>query len=113
MKRLKNYTIIIISAFVGNFILAKFTERFRFSTELHWIYVYGQPFVICMTLLLVVFSFANAILILRERNTAWKDRLLWMILSLAFLLYFFISITYALMENNLVESVRIEDASSK
>jgi len=88
LKKLKKYTVLILAAFICNFLLSKFTDNFRFNPEFRWIYSYGKPTTLLIFFALIGLSIANGILIIKENKVALKTRLLWTILSLSFFIYF-------------------------
>ena len=64
-----------------------YIERFRFSDEFRWIYENGSFGILILCIFLVVFSFANSILLIRDLKTKLLPKLLWFLLSLSVFLY--------------------------
>ena len=91
LQKLKRNTILILIAFVCNFLFSKFTDKFRFNIEFRWVYSYGKPSTILIFILLLVLSISNGVLIMKETNTKFLTRLFWTILSISIFLYFTIS----------------------
>lgn len=59
----------------------RFVERFRFSTDFRWIYEYGSFGSLLLCIFLVIFSFANSILMLRDLKAKWPEKTLWLLLN--------------------------------
>jgi hypothetical protein len=97
LKKLKKYTVLILAAFICNFLLSKFTESFRLNPEFRWIYSYGKPTTLLIFFVLIGLSIVNGILILKENKVAIKTRLLWASLSLSFFIYFSVTMLIALL----------------
>ena len=80
MKNLKNLdltqkiAIAIPVLFLLSCLTKHYVEIFRFSTNFHWIYVYGSTGSLLLSLFLVIFSFANAVLILRDLKLKWQKK---------------------------------------
>ncbi|MBE8725212.1 hypothetical protein C4F50_09660 [Flavobacterium sp. KB82] len=59
----------------------RFIERFRMSNDFRWIYEYGSFGTLLLCIFLVIFSFANSILMLRDLKAKWQQKTLWLLLS--------------------------------
>lgn len=121
MLNLKNYLIFLLNKVMQNTILKKYhnldltqklaiaipvlfilscltkryIERFRFSSELRWIYEIGSFGTLILCIFLVVFSFANSILVIRDLKINLLPKLLWFLLSLSVFLYVAIALIIA------------------
>jgi hypothetical protein len=73
--------IAIPTLFFLSCVTKRFIERFRFSTDFRWIYEYGSFGTLLLCIFLVIFSFANSILMLRDLKTKWLKKTLWLLLS--------------------------------
>ncbi|WP_343613302.1 hypothetical protein [Flavobacterium sp.] len=87
MKNLKNLhltqkiAIAIPVLFILSGLTKRYVERFRFSTDFRWIYEYGSIGAFLLIMFLVIFSFANSILMLRDLKIEWPKKILWLLLS--------------------------------
>lgn len=68
-------------------ITKRFVERFRFSTDFRWIYEYGSFGTLLLCIFLIIFSFANSILMLRDLKAKWPEKTLWFLLSSSVFLF--------------------------
>ncbi|OXA70132.1 hypothetical protein B0A67_17635 [Flavobacterium aquidurense] len=73
--------------FILSCLTKSYIERFRFSDEFRWIYENGSFGTLILCIFLVVFSFANSILLIRDLKTKLLPKLLWILLSLSVFLY--------------------------
>ncbi|MFG4001039.1 hypothetical protein ACGI8V_02645 [Flavobacterium aquidurense] len=73
--------------FILSCLTKRYIERFRFSDEFRWIYENGSFGTLILCIFLVVFSFANSILLIRDLKTKLLAKLLWILLSLSVFLY--------------------------
>ncbi|WP_193846300.1 hypothetical protein [Flavobacterium hungaricum] len=51
------------------------------SNDFRWIYEYGSFGTLLLCIFLVIFSFANSILMLRDLKAKWQQKTLWLLLS--------------------------------
>ena len=98
LQKLKKNTILILIAFVCDFLLSKFADKFRLNTEFRWVYSYGKPSTILIFILLLVLSLSNGILIMKETNTKFSTRIFWTILCISIFLYFTISMSIVMLQ---------------
>lgn len=81
--------------FILSCLTKRYIERFRFSSELRWIYEIGSLGTLILCIFLVVFSFANSILVIRDLKINLLPKLLWFLLSLSVFLYVAIALIIA------------------
>ena len=67
--------------FLLSCVFKSYIERFRISTDFHWIYVYGSTSALFLCIFLIIFSFTNSILILRDLKMKRFKKALWFLLS--------------------------------
>lgn len=63
-------------------------ERFRFSVEFRWIYEYVGVGALLLSFFLIIFSFTNSFLILRDLKINGFQKALWFLLSSSIFLLF-------------------------
>lgn len=63
-------------------------ERFRFSVEFRWIYEYVGVGALLLSFLLIIFSFTNSVLILRDLKINGFQKALWFLLTSSIFLLF-------------------------
>lgn len=69
-----------------------YLENYRGTT----IYAYGATFTLFLSLFLVVLSFVNSILIIKNLRLKWIPKSLWFLLSASVFLYLLIAMTIAM-----------------
>ena len=70
-----------------------FVEKFRISKDLHWIFEYGSLGALIISLLCIVFSFVNSVLIVQDLKLESNKKIIWILLSASVFLYFTIMLT--------------------
>lgn len=95
LNKLEKFAIIICGLCIGGMIIGQISGKFRFS-ELR--IIYQICWISCYVLVLssFVWSGANAVLILQQKNYNLKRRLIWAFISLLPILYFTLMMTIAM-----------------
>ena len=78
------------------FILSCTTKHYLENFRGTLIYAYGATFTLFLNLLLVVFSFVNSIIIIKDLRLKFVPKSLWFLLSASVFLYLFIAMTIAM-----------------
>lgn len=98
MKKFKNlhetqkFAIAIPILFVISSATRHYLENFRGTLT----YAYGATFTLFLSLFLVVFSFVNSILIVKDLRLKFVPKSLWLLLNASIFLYMFIAMTIAM-----------------
>ncbi|MCP2026736.1 hypothetical protein L1276_001880 [Flavobacterium sp. HSC-32F16] len=98
MKKFKNlhetqkFAIAIPILFVISGATRHYLENFRGTLT----YAYGATFTLFLSLFLVVFSFVNSILIVKDLRLKFVPKSLWLLLNASIFLYMFIAMTIAM-----------------
>ena len=98
MKKFRNlhetqkFAIAIPILFVISGATRHYLENFRGTLT----YAYGATFTLFLNLFLVVFSFVNSILIVKDLRLKFVPKSLWLLLNGSIFLYIFIAITIAM-----------------
>ncbi|OXA92806.1 hypothetical protein [Flavobacterium hercynium] len=98
MSKFKNldetqkFAIAIPVLFLVSGVAKSLVQRFRSSSDFHWIYVVGNVSCIVLSILLFFFSLANSISIIRDLKIKWTEKVLWLLLSSSIFLFVLILI---------------------
>ena len=84
-----------------SYLAKRYVETFRFSDEFRSIYEYGSFGSLMLTLLLIVLSFGNSILIIWVLKIKLLSKILWFLLSLSVFLYFSLAIIFPILRYSL------------
>lgn len=87
--------------FILSCLTKRFIERFRFSDEFRWIYEYGSFSTLILCIFLVVFSFANSILVIRDLKIKPLSKTLWFLLSVAPFLLVSLALTFVMLSDSM------------
>lgn len=77
----QKFAIAIPLLFLLSCLTKHYVERFRISLEFRWIYEYASIGSLILCFVLIFFSLANSILILRDLKTKLLPKILWLLLS--------------------------------
>ncbi|MEL1252863.1 hypothetical protein AAEO57_03680 [Flavobacterium sp. DGU38] len=88
LHQTQKFAIAIPVLFVSSCATKHWVERFRFSVEFRWIYEYVGVSALLLSFFLVVFSFTNSILVLRDLKSKGFQKALWFLLSSSVFLLF-------------------------
>lgn len=98
---IQKFAIAIPVLSILSYLTKRYVERFRFSDEFRWIYEYGSFGSLMLSLLLIVLSFANSILIIWVLKIKILPKILWFLLSLSVFLYFSLAIIFPILRYSL------------
>lgn len=88
----QKYAIAIPVLFLISGLTKHYLENFRGTL----LYAYGATFTLFLSLFLVVFSFVNSILIIKDLRLKFVPKSLWLLLSASIFLYMFIGMAIAM-----------------
>jgi len=83
----QKFAIAIPALFILSCFTKHYVQRFRPSIEFRWIYEYGSNYSLSFSVLLVVFSLVNSVLIFKDLKTKPNTKLFWLLLSSSVFLY--------------------------
>lgn len=95
----KKFAIAIPILFLVSGAIKRYVERFRISSDFHWIYVCGSMGALILCFVLVFFSLANSISIVRDLKDKWYIKVFWLLFSSSVFLYILIGLTIAMTRN--------------
>lgn len=91
LERLEKFALLIVILFICGILIGKFSEYFRMTPDLKWIYRSGKLISHLLFFGSILWSLINTILIFKK--SSWKNNLVWILISILPVLYFSIMMT--------------------